>query len=116
VATIIRAIAIGDVRLGDLGRAWMRELSIAVILGVVLGVAGLLRAVLLGADMRVAIVLGLTLPLVIMVANSLATLFPIVAERLRLDPTVVSAPMITTLVDATGLFIYFTIARLVLTA
>jgi len=114
VATIIRAIAVGDVRLADLGRAWLRELSIGIILGVILGTAGLVRALLFGANMRVALVLGLTLPLVIVVANSLATLFPIVAERLRLDPTVVSAPLITTLVDATGLFIYFTLASLLL--
>jgi magnesium transporter len=114
VATIIRAIAVGDVRLADLGRAWVRELSIGIILGIILGAAGLIRALLFGADFTVAIVLGLTLPLVIVVANSLATLFPIVAERLNLDPTVVSAPLITTLVDATGLFIYFTLASLLL--
>jgi len=39
---------------------------------------------------------------------------PIVAERLHIDPTVVSAPMITTIVDATGLFIYFSLAKLIL--
>jgi magnesium transporter len=49
-------------------------------------------------------------------ANAVGSLIPLLAQRLRIDPTVVSAPLITTLVDATGLFIYFTVAHLTLSA
>jgi len=47
-------------------------------------------------------------------ANILGSLLPIIANRLRIDPTVVSGPAMSTLVDATGLFIYFTIAGIIL--
>jgi magnesium transporter len=47
-------------------------------------------------------------------ANGLGAVLPLLAARLRIDPTVVSGPVMSTLVDATGLFIYFTVAQLVL--
>ncbi len=59
--------------------------------------------------------LALTLPLVVIWANTVATLVPLIAERLKIDPAVVSAPMITTIVDASGLFIYFSLAAIILT-
>lgn len=114
VATVIRAIAVGEVRPADLVRTWYREVSVALILGFVLGIAGFVRAQLFDAQIGVSIVLALTLPLVVIWANTVATLVPLVAERLKIDPAVVSAPMITTIVDATGLFIYFTLAAVIL--
>ncbi len=115
VATVIRAIAVGEVRLMDIGRAWSREASVGLILGLVLGAAGFIRAQLFDAELGVALVLALTLPLVVIWANTVATLVPLIAQRLKIDPAVVSAPMITTIVDATGLFIYFTLAAIILT-
>ncbi len=47
-------------------------------------------------------------------ANVLGALLPLIATRLKIDPTVVSGPVMSTLVDATGLFIYFTIARIII--
>lgn len=114
VATIIRAIAVGDVRLSDIGRAWRKEVSIAILLGLCLGVAGFIRANLFEDNIRVAIVLALTLPLVVIWSNTVATLVPFIAQRFKIDPAVVSAPMITTIVDATGLMIYFGLASLIL--
>jgi magnesium transporter len=114
VTTIIRAIAVNEVRLADFGRAWLREGSVAVILGLILGVAGYIRGLVLDAEPGVALVLALTLPLVVVWANTVATLVPLLAERFRIDPTVVSAPMITTIVDASGIFIYLLLARIIL--
>ncbi|HCB48413.1 MAG TPA: magnesium transporter, partial [Chloroflexi bacterium] len=99
----------------DIGRAWSREASVGLILGLVLGAAGFIRAQLFDAELGVALVLALTLPLVVIWANTVATLVPLIAQRLKIDPAVVSAPMITTIVDATGLFIYFSLAAIVLT-
>lgn len=114
VATVIRAIAVNEVRMNDIGRTLIREATIGLIIGLVLGVAGFFRALLFDADPGVQFVLALTLPMVVIWANTMATLVPIIAERLKIDPAVVSAPMITTIVDATGLFIYLTLARLIL--
>jgi magnesium transporter len=114
VATIIRAIAVGEVRLHDIGRAWTREVTVGLFLGIIIGIAGYVRAQVFDADPGVGLVLALTLPLVVIWANSVATLVPLIAERVHIDPAVVSAPMITTIVDATGLLIYFAIAAAIL--
>lgn len=114
VTTIIRAIAVNEVRLVDFGRAWIREASVAVILGLILGVAGYIRAIFLNAEPGVELVLAITLPLVVVWANTVATLVPLLAERFKIDPTVVSAPMITTIVDASGIFMYLMLARILL--
>lgn len=114
VTTIIRGIATGEIRRADLLRAWSREVLVALMLGLTLGLAGYLRAVTLGTAPEIAFVLAVTLPMVVIVANSLATIVPLVADSWGIDPTVISAPMITTIVDATGVLIYLTIAAFLL--
>jgi magnesium transporter len=114
VATVIRALAVGDLRLSDVGRAWLREVSVGLVIGIVLSAAGLIRAILFDADPGVPIVLALTLLLVVIWANSVATLVPLIAQRVNIDPAVVSAPMITTIVDASGLLIYLSLAAVLL--
>lgn len=118
VTTVIRAIALGEVRLSDVFRVWKREVVVGILLGLLLGVVGFLRAVTWDTGYNtfydVAFVVAFTLPAVVVWSNTIATIVPIVAERLRIDPTVISAPMITTIVDATGLAIYFLLAKLIL--
>ncbi len=114
VATIIRAITLGEVRLSTLGRAVTREVGVAVLLGLVMGVLGFVRAILWDTGYEIALVVAITLPLVVIWANATATVVPIVADRLKIDPAVISGPMITTLVDATGLLIYFELASYIL--
>ena len=53
----------------------------------------------------------MTLPAVVMWSTTVATLVPIIADRFKIDPAVISGPMITTIVDATGLLIYFSLAK-----
>jgi magnesium transporter len=118
VTTVIRALALGEVKMQDLFRVLKREITVALMLGVLLGLVGFLRAITWDTGYRtvydVSIVVMLTLPLVVIWANVVATVVPIVAEKINIDPTVVSAPMITTVVDATGLAIYFLLAKWVL--
>jgi magnesium transporter len=115
VTTVIRALALGEVQMRDLFRVLRRELTVALLLGSLLGIVGFVRAITWDTGYRtvydVSIVVMLTLPLVVIWANMVATVVPIVAEKLNIDPTVVSAPMITTVVDATGLAIYFLLAK-----
>ncbi len=114
VATIIRAITLDEVRLSNMWQAWRREVSTGFILGLVMGVVGIVRALLWQTGIEVALVVALTLPAVVIWSNTVATIIPIVADRVRIDPTVISGPMITTIVDATGLLIYFSLAKLIL--
>ncbi len=114
VATIIRAITLDEVRMSNMWQAWRREASAGLILGLVMGIVGVGRALLWGTGYEVALVVALTLPAVVTWSTTAATIIPIVADRVRIDPTVISGPMITTLVDATGLLIHFSLARLIL--
>ncbi len=111
VSTIIRALALGEVRVRDVGRVVLREVSAGVLLGVLLGVIAFFRALLWGVDYQLATCVAVTILCVCTWANAVGATIPLIAEKVGIDPTVVSAPLITTLVDASGLFIYFTVAH-----
>jgi magnesium transporter len=110
VSTIIRGIAIHDIRFRDIGRVVVRELLSGLMLGVVLGAIGFVYAYVWTGDQTVALVVGLGFLAVCTWANTIAALIPLLAFRAGVDPAMVSAPLISTLVDATGLFIYLAIA------
>jgi magnesium transporter len=111
VSTVIRALALGEVRLKDTLRVLAKEASTGLILGVLLGVIAFVRAQMWGVPMDVAGCVGITVLVVCTWANTVGSLIPLGAQRVGIDPTVVSGPLITTLVDATGLFLYLTIAH-----
>jgi magnesium transporter len=73
-----------------------------------------LRAITWEPDPALALTVASSVLGIVLWANGIGSLLPLLAARLRIDPTVVSGPVMSTLVDATGLFIYFTIARAIL--
>ena len=79
-----------------------------------MGVVAYGRAILWGTGQAVAVTVAVSIATIVLWANALGSLLPIIAYRLKIDPTVVSGPAMSTLVDATGLFIYFTVAGLIL--
>jgi magnesium transporter len=114
VSTIIRALALGEVRMGDVLRVVAREVSAGLLLGLLLGAIAFGRALLWGVHMDLAACVAVTILVVCTWANTVGAIIPIAAQKLGIDPTVVSAPLITTLVDASGLFIYFSVAHLMI--
>lgn len=114
VSTIVRGLAVNDIRTRDSWRVLMRELLTGLLLGLPLGVVAVGIALLLGNSFALGAVVGLSIVAVCTWANVAGGLVPLAARRFGLDPALVSAPLITTLVDATGLAIYLTIARVVL--
>ena len=114
VATIIRAITLDEVHIGNLFQALRREVSVGLLLGFVMGAVGFVVAMFWTRDWRIAQIVALTLPVVVLWSVSVATIVPTVADRLKIDPTVISGPMISTIVDATGLLIYFQLATILL--
>ncbi|HEY6176496.1 MAG TPA: magnesium transporter, partial [Kofleriaceae bacterium] len=114
VSTIIRALALGEVRVRDVFRVIRREVTAGVLLGLLLGVIAFGRALLWGVDYDLALCVAVTILAVCTWANAVGATIPLAAQRLGIDPTVVSAPLITTLVDASGLFIYFSVAHLMI--
>lgn len=111
--TVVRAMAVGDVRFADLWRVVAREVLTGALLGTALALIGLVPAAVL-VDRDVAVVLCVALVVVCTLATTAGSLTPMVARRIGVDPAVVSAPFITTFVDATGLVVYFLVARAVL--
>jgi magnesium transporter len=114
VATIIRAITLDEVRLGNIFQAVRKEVSVGLLLGLTMMGIGIVRAVTWGTGFDIAIVVGITLSAVVLWATMVATVVPILADKFKIDPTVISGPMITTVVDATGLLIYFSLAKIIL--
>jgi magnesium transporter len=119
---VIRAMALGEVRLRDWWRVMRRELAVGLMLGCVLGAIGFLRIVVWQAVkpmygehyLLVAATVFSSLVGVVMFGTMAGSLLPFILRRLGLDPASASAPFVATLVDVTGLVIYFTTAMFIL--
>ena len=120
---LIRALALREVRLRDWWRVAMRELPSGVILGTILGVLGFARIEIwqaLGwtqygaAHMTLALTVALSLIGVVTFGTLVGAMLPFALKRVGLDPASASAPLVATLVDVTGLVIYFSLAVLLL--
>ncbi|MFD5226063.1 magnesium transporter [Microbacterium sp. NPDC058342] len=111
--TVTRSLALGEVTPRDLRRVLSREIRVGFSLGLLLGMLGFALAGLI-YDWHIGTVIGLTLVAVCTVAASIGGVMPLAARAIRVDPAVFSNPFITTFVDATGLIIYFLIAKAVL--
>jgi magnesium transporter len=113
-STIIRALAVGDIDLRDALRSLWHELRIGLLLGLVMAVIAFFRSETWGSTPTLSATVALAIFTIVIWANGLGSLLPLAATALHIDPTVVSGPVMSTLVDATGLFIYFSIARVIM--
>lgn len=119
---IIRAIALGEVRLKDWFRVLRREIVTGISLGFFLGLIGAVRIFLwpnrekdYGPHyFQIAITVALSIVGVVLWGSICGSMLPFILKKLNLDPATASAPAVATLVDVTGLIIYFTVASLVL--
>jgi magnesium transporter len=113
-ATIIRALAVGDIDLLDAWRVCLHEIGIGLVLGLGMGLIGYFLALTWVGDTKLALTVAMSIVGIVLWATGAGSLLPLLATKLGIDPTVVSGPVMSTLVDATGLFLYFNIARLIL--
>jgi magnesium transporter len=119
---VIRAMALGEVKLRDWWRVIRRELAVGLVLGVTLGAIGFLRIAiwqavspLYGAHyLLVAFTVFGSLVGVVTFGTLSGSLLPFILRRVGFDPASASAPFVATLVDVTGLVIYFSVASVVL--
>ncbi len=115
VGTIIRGLALGEIQKGDGLKVLLREALTGLLLGLLLGVIGFLYTwLILRNPPMFSAVIALAIIGICVWANTVGALIPLLATRFGIDPAVVSAPLISTLVDATGLIIYYSIAILLL--
>lgn len=111
--TVTRALALGDVRNKDILRVMWRELRVGVLMGTLLGTLGFVLAWTI-YGFHIGVVIGITLLCVCAMAATVGGAMPLVAKTVGADPAVFSNPFISTFCDATGLIIYFLIAKSVL--
>lgn len=114
VATVIRALALREVRTRDALKVWGREAFTGLMLGLLIGVVAIGRAILWGVEWELALTVGITVAAIVIWANTVASLVPVLASRIGIDPTILSGPLMSTLIDGTGLLIYFSLAALIL--
>ena len=110
-STLVRSMALGEVRLRDMGRVIRKEVSTSFLIALTLGLAGCLRAWMMGIGMEITLIVSLTLVCITLWSAIVSSVIPMVLKRIGIDPAVVSAPFIATLIDGTGLIIYFKIAQ-----
>lgn len=107
---IIRGIALNEIQFRDIFRVIFKEFRVSIIVGIVLAVANGLRILIMYHDMSLALVIGLSLSVTIVISKLIGCMLPLLAKKINLDPAIMAAPLITTLVDTCSILIYFNIA------
>lgn len=107
---VIRGMAIDEIRIRDFFRVLWKETRVSILVGFVLGVANGARIMIQYNDPKLALVIGLTIVIVVMMSKLLGCILPMFAAKFKLDPAMMAAPLITTIVDTCALLVYFNIA------
>jgi magnesium transporter len=111
---IIRGMALGEISLKDIIRVLWREMRIGILCGLALGLVNFVRVYLMnGRNLLLSFAVTVSLFLTILMAKCVGCILPLFAKRFNIDPAIMAAPLITTIVDGASLVIYFSIAKVV---
>jgi magnesium transporter len=119
---IIRGMALGEIELRDIIKVLWRELRIGILCGLGLGIINFGRIYLMNGiqshqskpeNMKICLTVTVSLFFTVLMAKSVGCVLPMFAKRLKIDPAIMAAPLITTIVDGVSLIIYFSIAKVV---
>lgn len=111
---VIRGMAVDEIHLRDFFKVLWKEIRISVLVGVVLCVLNMVRIMIQYQDFSIAFVVSVTLFVIVMISQMLGCCLPMLARRLKMDPAIMAAPLITTVVDTCSVLVYFSIAVRVL--
>lgn len=111
---IIRGLALDEIKTKDLLKAMWKEIRIAVLVGIVLFAVNFLRVGIQYHDFQIANIVAITIILTVILSKLLGCILPILAKKLKLDPAIMAAPIITTLVDISSTYVFFNIAAMIL--
>ena len=107
---IIRGLALNEIRFKDIFRVIFKEFRVALLVSLGLALANGLRIFIMYKDLKLAVVIGLSLICTVILSKIIGCILPLFAKKINLDPAIMAAPLITTLVDTCSIIIYFTIA------
>lgn len=112
---IIRGLALGEIELKDISKVMWKEFRVSLIVGTVLSIVNFLRIYFMEkVDLMVAVTVCISLFCTVILAKVVGGILPIIAKKLKLDPAIMASPLITTIVDAVALLIYFGVAKVLL--
>ncbi len=112
---VIRGLAVQEIGLGDWLRVLWKELRVSLLVGVVLSAVNFVRLLLTyPGQTMIALTVSITMVFTVLVAKTIGGILPLLAKACRMDPAIMASPLITTIVDAVSLVIYFTVAQLLL--
>ncbi len=113
---MIRGLATGEIHFHDIFFVSLKEIIVGAIIGITLGLLTIVRSMYLPPyiDLHVAVAVGTAMVFVVIFATLIGAIFPLIINKLGLDPTVMAGPLMATLIDVTGLTIYFQTAKLLL--
>lgn len=107
---IIRGMSLDEIKNGDFFRVIWTELRVSLIICIVLGIVNALRILIMYRDTSLAFVVSAAMMCTMIIAQFIGCILPMLAKKIKLDPAVMAAPLITTVVDAASIMIYFGIA------
>ncbi|MBR6398053.1 MAG: magnesium transporter [Lachnospiraceae bacterium] len=109
--SIIRGLSLNEIEFKDIFDAMWKEIRVAVLCGITLSAANFVKLLVIDrVPLAIAAIVCVTLVLVVMIAKTIGCSLPLIAQRLGFDPAVMASPLITTIVDAISLTVYFLIA------
>jgi len=114
-ALIIRGMAVGEIRQRDIIRIIWKEVRVALLCGLGLGFINFMRVFIMnGQNIMLCITVTLTLCCTLLISKTVGCILPIIAKRVKIDPAIMAAPLVTTIADALSLVVYFSIAKVLL--
>ncbi|WP_434281870.1 magnesium transporter [Clostridium botulinum] len=112
---VIRGLALGEIKLKDIFKVMWKEFRVSVVVGIALSVVNFFRVYFIErVSFMVSMTVCISLFFTVVLAKVVGGILPIVAKKLKLDPAIMASPLITTIVDAVALLIYFGIAKILL--
>ncbi|MCL2809153.1 MAG: magnesium transporter [Treponema sp.] len=112
---IVRGMAVGEIGLRDIAIVLWKELRVGILCGLGLGLVNFIRVFIMNdQNWKLCLTITLSLFCTILMAKTVGSVLPILAKRIKIDPAIMSAPLLTTIVDAVSLIIYFSVAKIIL--
>ncbi len=107
---VIRGMALGEISIKDFFEVLFKEIRVSLVVGLALSVVNLLRIWMFNKDLMLALSVSIAMFFTVIIANVVGGTLPLIARKFKLDPAIMAAPIITTIVDVLALIVYFSVA------